>query len=529
MKMRKINILLMACLALSAGAVQSMAAQETVAKPAIAQQVAKMVAPVMTINKGAGNENLVIKQLSVGDINNVWCVANDGKADAVYQLTETGLVRRADGNFVSVGKEVVSVLNDQHQLLHLEGGNGTNFVPVEQAPALVHVSRPIDEIGWGINVNGQLVEYDHDDKSWEVVQTIAGQPATGFVSVDANAEGVVYVVNAQGEMLKFDAARKELTKRAMEIHAADKKAGKHGKHGKKAAAQQPAVAEQIASVAVEAVAPVAAAVVAEQAPTEQAAPAHKMTKKEKKAAAKAEKKAAKKAAKQAAHEPAAPAEHEASVVVDAVVAPIVAEQAVPAHELTKKEKKAAAKAEKKAAKKVAKQAATQEVASAEQVVGQPLAVAQEVAVPVEASAKKMSKKAKKAAKKAAKADKAATEEVVAPVEQPMAIAPEAATPVEAPAKKVAKKEKKAKKVAKAKKIAKADKAVTGDEPAQTDQQAAQEAAAVLQGLIQKSEASDGAQPAAPAKKKKVKKAKKAQQVEVAAEQVVQEQQPMTLF
>jgi hypothetical protein len=307
MKMRKINILLVACLALSAGVVQASSIGDMIQFKEMQRNVAQRKTPMITINKGVGNENLIIKQVSVGDINNVWCVANDGKDDSVYQLTETGLVRRVDGNFVAVGKEIVSIINDQHQLLELAGGQGSNFVPVAQAPALVYVSRPTERIAWGVNVNGQLVEYDHADKSWDVVKTVAGQPTTGFVSVDVNAEGVVYAVNAQGEQFKFDADRKELTKRAMQIHEEKKRGGKHSKRGKEVAVEQ-SVAEQTAPVVAEAVAPVVTPVVAEQA-----ASAKKMSKKEKRAAAKAEKKAAKaekktakKAAKQAAQEVAAP-------------------------------------------------------------------------------------------------------------------------------------------------------------------------------------------------------------------------------
>lgn len=186
---------------------------------------------MVLMNKGAGHDDLVIKSVSVCDQNNVWCVANDGKADAVYQLTAKGLEHKFDGVFVSAGKGIVSAINEQHEVFELAVGVGDKWKKIENLK-LTKISRPNFHTGWGIFDDGKGVttffSYDEHTKKWNVVKNALGMPAKGVVDCSANAEDAVLVLNDKGELLKSDLQR-------MELHEKAKMAMKAGpkKHGKK--------------------------------------------------------------------------------------------------------------------------------------------------------------------------------------------------------------------------------------------------------------------------------------------------------
>lgn len=200
-------------------------------------------AGMVLMNKGDGHDGLVIKSVSVCDQNNVWCVANDGKADAVYQLTSKGLEHRFDGVFVAAGKEIVSAINQQNEVFELVGGVGDEWKKVDGLK-LTKISRPSPNIGWGVFDDGKGVttffSYDEHAKKWNVVKNALGVNAKGVVDCSANAEEVVLILNEKGELLKSDLQRMELNEKVKEaIKRGSKKDGGKvdRKHGKKLANQ----------------------------------------------------------------------------------------------------------------------------------------------------------------------------------------------------------------------------------------------------------------------------------------------------
>ncbi|MBM3886999.1 hypothetical protein FJ364_03635, partial [Candidatus Dependentiae bacterium] len=158
MKMRKYSLMLGACFLLGQGML--CAADDVVApssdvvatmsapkeaepsdwKPVAAAEGAQPIKAVL-MDKGAGNDAIVIKMVSVCDANNVWCVANDGTKDGVYQLTQKGLELKFDGVFVAAGKEIVTAINDQKEVFVLKGGKGSDWEKIEGLK-LSKVSRP---------------------------------------------------------------------------------------------------------------------------------------------------------------------------------------------------------------------------------------------------------------------------------------------------------------------------------------------------------------------------------------------------
>ena len=198
----------------------------------------------MLMNKGAGNEALVIKSVSACDANNVWCVVNDGTKDGVYQLTAKGLEYKFDGVFVSAGKEIVTAINAAKEVFVLKGGTGTDWKKIEGLK-LSRVSRPSEKAGWGL-LEGDagvfsVFQYKHENDRWVGVKNLAGADAKGIVAVEVNAEEIALMLTDKGEILKRDLEREELHEKAkviaveMKKEAAEIKAGKHkkGKKGKK--------------------------------------------------------------------------------------------------------------------------------------------------------------------------------------------------------------------------------------------------------------------------------------------------------
>jgi hypothetical protein len=255
-------------------------------------------AQAVAIKKGEGNDALIIKMVSVADVNNVWCVANDGKKDAVYQLKATGLEHSFDGVFVAAGHEIVMAINEKQELFELPGGLGSDWTKVEGVH-LTSVTRPSKEVGWGIldpeNGDPVMFHYNHDTKKWELVKNLAGGPAAGIVDVVANAEDAALAVTDRGELVRFDFGRKELAQRAKAL--ADKKGKKLMPAVKKSSAKAVEVPAVIKALA-DKVEAKAASVTTPQAEEKKVVrAAKKKAKAEKKAAkvAKKEKKTAQKA------------------------------------------------------------------------------------------------------------------------------------------------------------------------------------------------------------------------------------------
>jgi hypothetical protein len=246
--------------------------------------------PVIALefNKGPGNEALVIKQVSICDQNNIWCVANNGVKDAVYQLTETGLIYRYDGIYVSAGREIVSVINPNNEVYELRGLGDTTWEKVEGL-TLKQISRPSVDVGWGLAEKTpgvlSLLMYDKEEKTWNVVENSEGFPAKDMVSVVANAEDVAMIMTNKNEVLMRDLNRVDLVEKAKDVMKAVKKAGGGKKKLKKG---QVVVADEMHQEAALAVA-AAAAGVPEVAV---AAKKHKNKKNKKAAGAKKNKKAA---------------------------------------------------------------------------------------------------------------------------------------------------------------------------------------------------------------------------------------------
>jgi hypothetical protein len=195
----------------------------------------------LLMNKGAGNDALIIKSVSVCDANNVWCVANDGSKDGIYQLTAKGLERKFDGVFVSAGKEIVTVINDAKEVFVLKGGTGSDWTKIEGLK-LSRVSRPSEKVGWGLleTATGvfSVFQYKDEDDRWVAVKNLTGADAKGIVAVEVNAEEIALMLTDKGEILKRDLEREELHEKAkviaveMKKEAAEKKAGKDKRKGK---------------------------------------------------------------------------------------------------------------------------------------------------------------------------------------------------------------------------------------------------------------------------------------------------------
>lgn len=269
MNMRKYSLLLGACLLLGKGvfaddapiatpvppagtvvdvkttAVEASAAAAVMeAKPAEWAPVepAKDAKPITAVlmNKGAGNDALVIKSVSVCDANNVWCVANDGTKDGVYQLTAKGLERKFDGVFVSAGKEIVTAINDQKEVFVLKGGKGSDWTKIEGLK-LSRVSRPSEKSGWGLLEGDKGVfsvfQYKQEDDRWVAVKNLAGADAKGIIDVEVNAEDIALMLTDKGEILKRDLEREELHEKAkaiaVEMKKEEKKDGGKAKKDKK--------------------------------------------------------------------------------------------------------------------------------------------------------------------------------------------------------------------------------------------------------------------------------------------------------
>lgn len=217
-------------------------------KPVEPAKDAKPVAAVL-MSKGAANDNLVIKMVSVCDQNNVWCVANDGTKDAIYQLTSKGLEHTFDGVYVASGKGIVAAINDKQEVFELEGGKGTAWKKVEGLK-LTKISRPNTHVGWGLLETGKgkisCFMFDEDEEKWMPVKNAAGQEAQGIVDLAANAEDIVLALTDKGELLKRDLQREQMFEKAKKVMEEKKKGGKkgahkgHGKHAKHAKAGEKA-------------------------------------------------------------------------------------------------------------------------------------------------------------------------------------------------------------------------------------------------------------------------------------------------
>ena len=200
---------------------------------------AKDAKPVgmLLLSKGDGHDDWVIKMVSVCDQNNIWCVANDGTKDAVYQLTSKGLEHRFDGVYVAAGKGIVTAINAQREVFELDGGTGTAWKKIDGLK-LTKISRPNHDVGWGLLEEGKGVasffSYDHDAQKWHIVKNSSGQPAKGIVDCSANAEDVTLALNDKGELLKSDLQRMQLYEKAKKVMDAPPKKG-HQKGGKEAA------------------------------------------------------------------------------------------------------------------------------------------------------------------------------------------------------------------------------------------------------------------------------------------------------
>lgn len=211
--------------------------------PADADKNAKPLTAVL-VDKGQGNENLIFKQVDVCDQNNIWCVANDGKKDAVYQITKKGPVFKIDGVYVSAGKEIVSVINNKQELYELKGGQGSDWKKVDGVN-LTQVSRPLQEIGWGVlkkeDGSLQLFEYDHGSDKWAPVKSVAAVPVDDIQGVRANAEHIVIALNKDGFLSMRDLDREELHVKVKA--AATNKKKEHKKKNKKKDKKDKEVAE----------------------------------------------------------------------------------------------------------------------------------------------------------------------------------------------------------------------------------------------------------------------------------------------
>lgn len=197
---------------------------------------AKDAKPVgmLLLNKGAGHDDWIIKTVSVCDQNNIWCVANDGAKDAIYQLTSKGLEHRFDGVFVAAGKGIVAAINAQQEVFELEGGMGTTWKKVEGLK-LTKIARPNHHVGWGLLDDGKgaasFFSYDEDTQKWNIVKNAQGQPAKGVMDCSANAEDVVLALNNKGELLKSDLQRMQLYEKAKAVMNSPKKAPHKGGKG----------------------------------------------------------------------------------------------------------------------------------------------------------------------------------------------------------------------------------------------------------------------------------------------------------
>lgn len=195
---------------------------------------AKDAKPVEAVpmDKGTGNDGLIIKMVSVCDQNNIWCVANDGKKDAVYQLRSKGLVHSFDGVYVSAGKGIVTAINDKHEVFELKGGTGDAWEKVEGLK-LSKVSRPSPNEAWGLLETGKgafaVFMYDEDSKKWVKVKNIQGQDAKGITDLSVNAEGIVLALTDKNELLMRDLDRENLYEQAKAVMKEPKKGKKDKK------------------------------------------------------------------------------------------------------------------------------------------------------------------------------------------------------------------------------------------------------------------------------------------------------------
>ena len=193
-------------------------------------------ASAVLMDKGAGNDKLMVKMASASDQNNVWCVANDGSKDAVYQPTSRGLVKKFDGVFVAAGKEIVTAINDKQEVFELEGGTGDDWKKIEGLK-LSRVSRPNHKVGWGLLETGKgafaSYMYDDEENQWLPVKNLQGLDAKGIIDFSANEEEAILALTDDGELLKRDVTRVQMHEKVKAVIEKDKKEGKKAKKDKK--------------------------------------------------------------------------------------------------------------------------------------------------------------------------------------------------------------------------------------------------------------------------------------------------------
>lgn len=195
------------------------------------------------MNKGVGNDNLLIKQVSVADQNNVWCIAHNGVKDSVYQVTPKGLVYQFDGVWISAGLEIVTAITANNEVFELEFGPDAAWKKIDGL-LLSHVSRPSKNVGWGVlyqdSMISKLFRYDLDKKRWISVKNVLGNDVDITKDVQVNAENIALVLTNQNELLKRDLEREELfdaaktqANQAVSVKNKKKKTKKGVHHNKK--------------------------------------------------------------------------------------------------------------------------------------------------------------------------------------------------------------------------------------------------------------------------------------------------------
>jgi hypothetical protein len=137
---------------------------------------------------GAGNENLVLSQISVGNNEDIWAVDEDN--DTIYEYGKDGWEKRDRGNYVAAGVDgTVMALNVNNELFEYKDG-GWVFVPDVKFSSITVGSK--DHV-YG-TFEGQLWTRDADGK-WIQLKDKDDKPVDNIDEISVNAAGSVMVTD----------------------------------------------------------------------------------------------------------------------------------------------------------------------------------------------------------------------------------------------------------------------------------------------------------------------------------------------
>ena len=183
------------------------------------------------VEPGNEHKDLKIRQISVGNTNQVWAVGEDNK---VYQATLKGWKHCGDDRkMVACGcDETVMTINDKGEVFKYKEEKEWEQIPGLKLDQIAVASR---DIMWGIS-QGELLRHV-DYGKWEPVKNVMNQQVKNIVFVGVNDEDIVFAINDKGEVLLSTTNQREKVEQTSEarkkLEEEDKKDKKSDKKDKK--------------------------------------------------------------------------------------------------------------------------------------------------------------------------------------------------------------------------------------------------------------------------------------------------------